>query len=429
MLENAKGMKDVFPEDKIIKDKIISRIKDVFELYGYSPLETPTVERFDILTSKYAGGIEIVKEIFKVTDQANRELGLRYDLTVPFARFIGMNPNLKMPFKRYQIEKVWRDGPMGSSRYREFWQCDIDIVGNKQLTADAEMIMIADDVFSEMNLKSTIKINNRKLLNGIMMQAGIPEDRIASTILSIDKIEKIGIEEVRREIREKGVGEDKLRKLLEILTLGEVDEALLGRLDGMITNAEGKEGIKELRELFGYLSDMNLKNELIIDVALARGLAYYTGSIYEIVLKDSKVKSSVAGGGRYDKMIGQFLKTGAEYPAVGISFGLDRIYDALEKEKKRKSVAKVFIIPIKTLKQSLLLASALRKNGIKTDIDLQGRGPSKNLEYAGSLGIPFAIFVGQEELEKEKYKVRNMETGEEKFLDEKELAGFLSKFQ
>ncbi|HLD88704.1 MAG TPA: histidine--tRNA ligase [Candidatus Nanoarchaeia archaeon] len=429
MLENAKGMKDVFPEDKIIKDKIISRIKDVFELYGYSPLETPTVERFDILTSKYAGGIEIVKEIFKVTDQANRELGLRYDLTVPFARFIGMNPNLKMPFKRYQIEKVWRDGPMGSSRYREFWQCDIDIVGNKQLTADAEMIMIADDVFSEMNLKSTIKINNRKLLNGIMMQAGIPEDRIASTILSIDKIEKIGIEEVRKEIREKGVGEDKLRKLLEILTLGEVDEALLGRLDGMITNAEGKEGIKELRELFGYLSDMNLKNELIIDVALARGLAYYTGSIYEIVLKDSKVKSSVAGGGRYDKMIGQFLKTGAEYPAVGISFGLDRIYDALEKEKKRKSVAKVFIIPIKTLKQSLLLASALRKNGIKTDIDLQGRGPSKNLEYAGSLGIPFAIFVGQEELEKEKYKVRNMETGEEKFLDEKELAGFLSKFQ
>ena len=429
MLENAKGMKDVFPEDKIIKDKIISRIKDVFELYGYSPLETPTVERFDILTSKYAGGIEIVKEIFKVTDQANRELGLRYDLTVPFARFIGMNPNLKMPFKRYQIEKVWRDGPMGSSRYREFWQCDIDIVGNKQLTADAEMIMIADDVFSEMNLKSTIKINNRKLLNGIMMQAGIPEDRIASTILSIDKIEKIGIEEVRKEIREKGVGEDKLRKLLEILTLGEVDEALLGRLDGMITNAEGKEGIKELRELFGYLSDMNLKNELIIDVALARGLAYYTGSIYEIVLKDSKVKSSVAGGGRYDKMIGQFLKTGAEYPAVGISFGLDRIYDALEKEKKRKSVAKVFIIPIKTLKQSLLLASALRKNRIKTDIDLQGRGPSKNLEYAGSLGIPFAIFVGQEELEKEKYKVRNMETGEEKFLDEKELAGFLSKFQ
>ncbi len=430
MLENAKGTGDVFPEDKIKKDKIAGIIKKVFELYGYSPLETPAIERFDVLASKYAGGAEIIKEVFRVADQANRELALRYDLTVPLARFIGMNPNLKMPFKRYQADKVWRDGPVGSSRYREFWQCDVDVVGNKQLVADAEMIMIADDVFSRLNLKATIKLNNRKLLNGILIQAGIPEDRATATILSIDKIEKTGFEEVRKELQSKNISDGSITKLFEILALKEIDEALIERLEGLIANDEGKQGIRELRELFEYLSEMNLKNELVADITLARGLTYYTGSVYEAVLKNSKVKSSVAGGGRYDKMIGAFLRTGIEYPAVGISFGLDRIFDAMEessKINKRKSVAIVFIIPIKTLKQCLLLAGTLRNNGINTDIDLQGKGPSKNLEYAGSLGIPFAIFVGQEELEKEKYKLRNMETGDEKMLEEKELVDFLKK--
>lgn len=409
-LSTAKGMKDILPEEKIARDEMLSKIKEVFELYGYSPLDTPAVERYDVLASKYAGGAEILKETFKFKDQGNRELGLRYDLTVPFSRVIGMNPQLKMPFKRYQIDKVWRDGPMGLGRYREFVQCDVDIVGCKSVIAEAELMALSQEVLKKLNLKGIIKVNNRKLLNGLVREFA-RTDKIEDAILSLDKLEKIGKEEVKKELSEKGITvADELFKLLE--------QKNLEKLKKKIKAIEAQEGIKELEEFFNFAKLFGAKI-IEFEPSLARGLAYYTGTIFEIVLTEGEVKSSAGGGGRYDKMISNFLESKQEYPAVGISFGLDRLFDALksiEKIKIKKRVAEVFVIPIKLQKEAIKFAQFLRENGIKADIDLMDRGIGKNLEYANALEIPFVAFLGPEEAKKNKVKIRNMKNGKEEIV-------------
>ena len=386
---------------------MLSKIKTVFELYGYSPLETPAIERYDILASKYAGGAEILKETFKFKDQGDRDLGLRYDLTVPFSRVVGMNPNLKMPFKRYQIDKVWRDGPIGLGRYREFVQCDVDIVGCKSVIAESELMAIAQEVLKRLNLKGFIRANNRKLLNGLVREFAKTE-KVEETILSIDKLEKIGREGVKKELAEKGIiVSDELFKALE--------EKNLEKLKKKLKDPESLEGIKELEDFFSFAKSFGA-TIVEFDPSLARGLAYYTGTIFEILLQEGSIKSSVGGGGRYDKMIGNFLESKQEYPAVGISFGLDRLFDSLNSLKRievKKRVARVFVIPIKELNKSIEFIQLLRTNGIKSDIDLMERGISKNLDFANTLEIPFVAFLGPEEVKKESVKIRNMKTGKE----------------
>lgn len=408
-LQTAKGVQDFPPEEKILKNEVVDILKETFERYGFLPLETPVLERYETLAAKYAGGAEILKETFKLKDQGGRKLGLRFDLTVPLARFMGMNPNLRMPFKRYEMGKVFRDGPIKLGRKREFWQADADIIGSSSMMAEAEILALTDEIFKKLGFNFVIKVNNRKLLDGILEKAGIKRKK-EEAILSVDKLDKIGAEGVKKELKEKGFSKKEVDALLKILKIKN-----LNLLKKQIKGKEGQEGIKELEELFGYLKI--LKVECGFDASLARGLAYYTGTVFEVFLKKGEITSSLAGGGRWDKMIGGYLGKG-EYPAVGIAFGLAPITEVLKSKKKdgKKTLVKVFVIPIKAVKESLKVVRRLREEGINSDMDLMGRGLSKNLEYASSLGIPYVVFVGERELKEGKVKLRDMETGDELLL-------------
>ena len=408
---NAKGTRDFAPEDKIVRQQVLDRLRTIFELYGYSPLETPMIERYEVLSSKFAGGDEILKETFRFKDQGDRELGLRYDLTVPFARFVGMNPNLKMPFKRYQIGRVFRDGPIRMGRYREFWQCDVDVVGTRSMFADAECVKIAQNFFKDLGFNVTIEVNNRKLLDGILESLGIAKGKWTDVILGIDKLKKIGVKGVEAELKQKGIEGKEIDALLKVLRTEGKNTVKVEKLRKFLKSEKGLEGLKELEELFSYVSGKNI----VFSISLARGLAYYTGTVFEVFMKKGDFMSSLAAGGRYDNMIGEMLENKREYPAVGISFGIEPITAMLDK-KGVKTVTQVYIIPIKTSKKCLNIASKLRAEGIKVDMDLVGRGISKNLDYANSLGIPYVIFVGKDELKAKKVKLRDMKTGKEKMV-------------
>ena len=412
-LQLPKGTSDFSPEDKIVRDKIVNTLNEVFEIYGYAPLETPIIEKLDVLASKYAGGAEILKETFKLKDQGDRELGLRYDLTVPLARYVGMNPTIKMPFKRYQIGEVFRDGPVASARYRQFTQCDVDVVGSSSMATDAEIIALIYVAFCKFNFEVIIKVNNRKLLNDVLNYCGIEKIKQESVILSIDKLEKFGINVVKNELKEQKIDDKKINKIIDIININGSNQQKINQLKNILKESKG---LDEIGQLLDFLKNLNFEAEF--DVSLARGLAYYTGTVIEAFLKNSSIKSSVCAGGRYDNMIGAFLDKG-NYPAAGVSFGVDRIYDAIiEKQKTRqKTNTKAYIIPIKTLNEGMKIAQQLRDAGINTDIDSMERGPSRNLEYANSLGIPYVIFVGKKELEENKIKLRDMKSGKEEMLD------------
>lgn len=409
-LDTPKGTKDDLPEDKILLNKIMERIRETFEVYGYSPLDTPAIEKYDVLAAKYAGGGEILKETFKLTDQGKRKLALRYDLTVPLARVIGMRPDIKMPFKRYQMAKVWRDGPIGPGRFREFWQCDADVVGVKSMAADAEMLAIVSSALSGLGFKYFCKVNNRKLLNGIMSEAGIKKGK-EKAILTLDKLDKIGEKGVREELKS-FIKDEEADKVLELVSIKGSNDKVLKSLKSKIKSTEGQDGIQELKEMLDYSRSLGVAPR--VDISLARGLAYYTGTIYEFFIEGSEIKNAVASGGRYDKMIGAFLG-GREFPAVGVSIGVSRLYSAMQSEKK-KTVTDVFVIPVGVTKEALEITQVLRQNNIKTDVDLLSRGPSKNLEYASSLGVPYTLFIGKKELEQGKVKLRDMRTGKEDLL-------------
>ena len=414
MIQNPKGTKDVNVEERIQINRIIKIITEVFEKYGFNPLQTTTLEKYETLSAKYAGGSEILKETFKLKDQGKRNLGLRYDLTVPLARYVAMNPNLKMPFKRYELGQVFRDGPIKTGRYREFTQLDADTVGSSGMLADAELLAIASEVFSRLGLKFIIRVNNRKILDAILESFNIPLDKKESVILSIDKLDKIEVSGVKKELQEKG-----FKKVDDMLNL-----IFTNDLNDVKKRIKNLDGISELNEVVKYCKLLNVRN-LQVDISLARGLSYYTGTIFEVYLKNSEIKSSVAGGGRYDKMIGSF--TGREIPSVGISFGINVIKEAL-KESREKSTVQFYIIPINTLEKSLAILTKFRQNNLKCDIDLNNKGISKNLEYASRYEIPYVIFIGKDELKQNKIKLRDMKTGKEKLFNVTELILKFKKF-
>jgi len=416
-------MRDFAPKDMIVRERVISQIKSIFERYGYNPLETPVIERYDILTAKFAAGdtSDIVKEIFRLKDQGERDLGLRFDLTVPFARFVGMNPEMKMPFKRYQVGTVYRDGPIKLGRYREFIQCDADIVGTKAMLAEAELLRLGLDVFDALGLDAYIEVNNRKVLFGLMDGIGIPKDQFIPVITALDKIKKIGVDDVKKEIADLGIDDKKIDELMGLFEDATLDdfEKTITLLEKNITAETGKQGLAELKELFSYVNDKKIK----LNIFLARGLGYYTGTVFEAFLLDSDVTSSIAGGGRYDEMISDYLGANREFPAVGISFGIEPITCAMSStgKDKKSSVVKVYIIPIKTPNDSLDIASRLRKAGINCDIDLSGRSISKNLAFANFYRIPFVIIVGPDELSKGIVKLRDMTSGNEEEIELKKI--------
>ncbi|MDO8643167.1 MAG: histidine--tRNA ligase [Candidatus Woesearchaeota archaeon] len=422
-LQRARGTRDFPPEEKIMRNELIATLVRLFEQFGFSPLETPILERYDVLASKYAGGAEILKETFTLKDQGERDLCLRYDLTVPFARFFGMNPTLKLPFKRYQIGPVFRDGPIKLGRYREFWQCDVDVVGTKNMLADAELVVLAQKFFHQINFDVTIEINNRKFLDGLLAFLGLTEKNV-DVLVAVDKLKKIGSADVKKELKQKGLSPTQVEQLFSLLTLPGKNSDKIAILREKITTPAAQEGLREIEELLAYVDRLGDEANVSFEPTLSRGLAYYTGPVFEVFLKDSSesdVKSSLAGGGRYDRMIGTFLGSG-EYPAVGISFGIEPIVEQLkiiraaEKEPMKKSVTQVFLIPIKTLNESLTILSTLRKEGINADIDIIGRGISKNLDYANALGIPYVLIIGAQELAQNKVKLKDMLSGTEELL-------------
>ena len=414
-IQNPKGTRDINVDEKIQLNRIIKIITEVFEKYGFNPIQTTTLEKYETLSAKYAGGSEILRETFKLNDQGKRDLGLRYDLTVPLARYMAMNPNLKMPFKRYELGQVFRDGPIKLGRYREFTQLDADTVGSKIMLADAEMLAMASEIFSKLNLKFIIRVNNRKILDSILEAFNIPKEKRETAIISIDKLDKIEVSGVKKELQEEGFKNvDNLLNLIFTNDLNDVKKIL-----------KNDEGIKELKEVVKYAKLLNVKN-LQVDISLARGLSYYTGTIFEVYLKNSEIKSSVAAGGRYDKMIGNFIGN-KEMPAVGISFGINVIKEALQ-EGKEKSVVKFYLIPINTLDKSLSILNKLRQNNLNCDIDLNEHGISKNLEYASKYEIPYTLIIGKEELEQNKIKLRDMKTGKERLLTVTELILKFKKF-
>lgn len=413
-LQTARGVRDIPPEEKILKNQIVDTLKEVFELYGFAPLETPVIERYETLAAKFGAGAgsDVLKETFQLTDQGKRKLGLRFELTTSLGRFIAMNPTLKLPFKRYEVGPVFRDGPIKAGRVRQFWQCDVDTVGTDSMLADAEILALAQKAFQRLNLDVEIKVNNRKLLNGILEQLKIKDKEEA--IISIDKLDKIGEKGVIKELKEKGI-EKGVNEMLEILKVKNLDE-----LGNKLDNEEAKEGLEELKLLFSYLKKLDV-NVVKFDISLARGLAYYTGTVFEAFAKNGAVTSSLAGGGRWDKMIGKFLGGEREIPAVGIAFGIVPIMETLKGEVEKKTTAQLYVVPIKTTEKSLKIVEELREAGIKADFDLNQRGLSKNLQYANSLGIPYAVIIGENELKEKKVLLRDMKTGDQQLLALKEL--------
>ncbi|PIN76083.1 histidine--tRNA ligase [Candidatus Woesearchaeota archaeon CG10_big_fil_rev_8_21_14_0_10_36_11] len=417
-LQTARGVRDIPPEEKIVKNKVVESLTSMFERYGFLPLETPIIERFETLAAKGGAGTasDALKETFTFQDQGKRKLGLRFELTTSLARYVAQNPTLKLPFKRYEMGPVFRDGPIKLGRYRQFWQCDVDTIGTSSMLADAEILSLAETFFDYWKLNVVIKVNNRKLLNGILTQAGIKNKENA--LIAIDKLEKIGVDGVKKELSERKYTSVQIKNLFTFIQ----ENRTLQQITKIITDDEGKEGIEELKELFSYLNVLGVKNAGF-DISMVRGLSYYTGTVFEVFLKKGNVTSSLAGGGRYDNMIGDFMGGDRIVPAVGIAFGIEPIMDVF-KEKAALgvgSIAKAYIIPINTVQESLQVAQQLRSAGINTDFALGKKGVSKSLQYANALNIPYVIIIGENECKQNKVMLRDMKSGSETLLTVSEV--------
>jgi histidyl-tRNA synthetase len=439
------GTRDFGPEQVRKRNYIFDTIKGVFSRFGFQPLETPAVENLSTLTGKY--GEEGDKLLFKILNNgdylkdadaeilANRDSsklissiskrGLRYDLTVPFARYVVMNRGtLSFPFKRYQIQPVWRADRPQRGRYREFFQCDCDVIGSESLLYEAELVQIYDEAFALLNLPVAIKINNRKVLYGIAEAAGIAE-RFVDMTVAIDKLDKVGMEGVRKELRERGISETATAKIETIL--GDTDLKALRVV--FKDSPTGLLGLDELEQVFKLLSKTQLQNELQFDITLARGLSYYTGCIFEVAAKNIKM-GSIGGGGRYADLTGNFGVPGLS--GVGVSFGADRLYDVLEElnlfpESLSESV-KILIASFDepSFEYAFQCATQLRLAGIPTEVYPEPGKLKKQFEFAAKRNVPFVAIAGETELQNGTLSVKNQVNGEQQSLTIPQLVELLS---
>lgn len=404
-LKNVKGCPDYSPKEQYIRNYISDTLKKVFEKYGFKPLQTPILCYYDLLALKYDEENDILKEIYKVTDQGNRDLALRYDLTVPFAKYIAINPNIKLPFKRYEIGEVFRDGPVKLGRDREFIQCDVDSVGIEGQLVEAEFIAIYVEAYKELGIDVIVKYNNRKFLSGIIIEAGIPEEFVTDTITIIDKFEKLTKQELEKEFEKIGLNNEQIQKLFMYLNMEATE----------LVNIENKnetleQGINELNTLKTYIDELGLAEYVQFTPSLARGQEYYTGTVIEVFVKDGSITSSIGGGGRYDNMITDFIDNGTTYPAVGVSFGLNVIYEILKnrEEFSEKALTDIYIIPMGTEIQCLKIAQQLRNVGYKVEIEMKNRKMKKALDYANIENIPYVIILGEDELSNNSVTLKDM---------------------
>lgn len=414
--QNVKGTQDYLPDAEVIRRKVRRALEDVFIQYGCKPLETPILNYTELMASKYGGGAEILEEMYTLTDRGERDLALRYDLTIPFAKVVAMNPTIRMPFKRYEIGKVFRDGPIKTGRLREFTQCDVDIVGVQSQVAEAELMMMALDAFRKLDLQVTIQYNNRKLLTGMLEVLETATDKISKVVLILDKLEKVGLEAVAMEFSELGLGTTTVELIKRFLT--DANNRNYSYYEPFSErNEQVKQGLKELKELEDYLDILNVKKQCVFNPFLARGLEIYTGTIYEIFLSDQTIKSSIGSGGRYDNVIGGLIGTGENIATVGISFGLDVIYTALN--TSRQTISEIFdvdfyVIPINNKIEALLVAKSFRNQGYKVEYEMGNKKLSKALDKANKENIPNVIIIGDDEVKNNLIKIKDMITGEER---------------
>ncbi|MDX8366754.1 histidine--tRNA ligase [Cytobacillus sp. IB215665] len=414
--QNVKGTKDYLPSAEIIRRDIKRTLEDVFIKYGCKPLETPILNYSELLASKYGGGAEILEEMYTLSDRGARGLALRYDLTIPFAKVVALNPTLRMPMKRYEIGKVFRDGPIKTGRLREFTQCDVDIVGVESQLAEAELIIMALDAFRQLDLDIIIQYNNRKLLTGILEVFQTEEKKINKVVMILDKLEKVGLDNVINELDELGLSKLTIKSIKQFITANNnTSYSYFQSLSEQ--NERVKQGLNELQELENYLELLDASERCEFNPFLARGLEIYTGTIYEVFLADLSLKSSIGSGGRYDNAIGGLIGTNEKYSTVGISFGLDAIYTAtsVSKELTNKTDIDYYLIPINTERECLLVAHYLRNQGNKVEMEMSNKKLGKALVKANKEKIPYVIIVGEDEVKKNQLKIKNMFSGEEKF--------------
>lgn len=410
--EILKGTVDSEPKNQIKINKILDSLRTNFEKYGFRPFDTPHIELLDTLTYKYEETAEIVGEIFKLTDRGERDLGLRYDLTTPLCRFVASKPQLKKPFRRYHIAKVFRDGPLKKGRMREFMQCDCDVVGQKGIEIEAELLDLFYTSYKQISINAVIEINNNKILRGVLLQQGLLEEDLSSIILSIDKLKKIGKEGVLAEIKEKGFYENKVEKAIDILSKKDFKSIQRVAKDELLI-----QGIKELKDLVDLLEFLNVRYR--INFSMSRGLDIYTGNIWEAYDLDEKISSSIGSGGRYDKVIGEYTKNKEDVPAVGISFGLVPILACLEsKIEEKEGLTNTLIVPLNqgVVKEAFKIAKKIRKNNTNTEIYYEF-SMKKAFKYCDYLGVENVIFVGEKDLESKFVTIKNLETGVEDKLE------------
>lgn len=435
-----KGTRDFSPMEMAKRNYIFDTIKQVYQLYGFQQIETPAMETLGTLMGKY--GEEGDKLLFKVLNSGDYlskvtpeelaernslrlaaklcEKGLRYDLTVPFARYVVMHrEELQLPFKRYQMQPVWRADRPQKGRYREFWQFDGDIVGSDSLLNEVELMQIVDTVFSRFGVRVQIKINNRKILTGIAEVIGAAE-KIVDITVAIDKLDKIGLDNVNQELREDGLSDEQIEKLQPVISLeGTNDEKLNTIAEVLATSETGLKGVEETRFILDTLKTLGLKNEIQLDLTLARGLNYYTGAIFEVKALDVQI-GSITGGGRYDNLTGIFGMPGIS--GVGISFGVDRIFDVLNAldcyPKDATNGTQLLFINFGDKETAYCLPSVAkaREAGIRTEIFPDSTKMKKQMSYANAKQIPFVALAGENEMAAGKLTLKNMETGEQSLI-------------
>lgn len=429
--QTLKGFRDCLPDVMIPRERIMETARQVYRSYGFSPIDTPALEYSEILLGK--GGDESDKQLFRFTDQGDRDVAMRFDLTVPFARFAAQHLNeIGTPFKRYHIGTVWRAEKPQKGRYREFVQCDFDTIGTEANVSDIETLLIIHDLFTRIGFERfTIRVNHRQLLNGLLEQVGL-SDKSAGVLRALDKLAKIGIENVIHEMTDTvGASHEAAVRVLEFASLQGSPEEILRQVESQIGSSErGRDGIARLRELFDVARRCDVPAERVaLDVSIARGLDYYTGTIYETFLNDLPGIGSVCSGGRYDNLAGLFTKQ--PLPGVGASLGLDRLLAAMEELQLLPATSTpasvlVTVFEEKRLGDALRVGNLLRKAGIATEVFPQTKKLAKALQYADKKGFRFAVIAGSDEFAKGEWQVKNLSSGEKQQVPEAELATFLT---
>ena len=430
-LMNVKGTFDYMPEDMAIRNRITDVLRKNFEKYGYLPIETPMLNYYDLISYKYGEDAEILSEIYHLTDQGERDLGLRYDLTVPFCKVVGLNKGLTMPFRRYEIGRVFRNGPVKAGRTREFYQCDVDVVGIDNRYIEAEQILMAINTYRELGIEIYVRYNNRKLMSGIILASGVDSDNIDKVIGVIDKLEKVSKEELYDMLREIGLKDEVIDKLFELFSMDYSQYESINFADDI---KEAKklfdEGLSEIKELNGYLLELGIIDDCKFTPTLARGLSIYTGVVFEFYDKLKRINCAIGAGGRYDKIITNFMDNGEEYPAVGLSFGLEPIFVILKENEKKVRLIDIYMVPFgeeKERVETLKLASKFRSMGYRVLIEMKKKKIGKCFEYADRENIHYVMIVGSDEVNSNNYKIKDMDKKIEYTYSLEELKKYLEE--